>query len=296
MIAIDWGTTSFRAYRLDRSGRVLEQHSSAKGILAVEDGKFAEALHREIGDWISAGDAPIMMSGMIGSRQGWAEAPYVDCPAGFDEIAAKLREVRWNTRRAWIAPGVTCRDASGVRDVMRGEETQILGVLHELPAGEQRICMPGTHSKWVTVKDGRIERFSTHMTGEVFAVLRHHSILGRMMTVKDTGTDIAAFEQGVVRSAQPGGLLHHLFGVRARGLFGELDEKQSASYLSGILVGHELRAALGDIRHAWLLGSAQLAQVYRYAAKAMGINVTTLDPNAAMRGLHRLSEYAPKHG
>ncbi|MEX0959399.1 MAG: 2-dehydro-3-deoxygalactonokinase [Burkholderiales bacterium] len=291
MIAIDWGTSSFRAYRLDARGKVVEQHSSAKGILAVNNGQFAEALQREIGDWIAAGDAPIMMSGMIGSRQGWAEAAYAECPAGFEEIASRMCEVRWGERRAWIAPGLTCRDGSGVQDVMRGEEMQIMGILDELQEGEQRICMPGTHSKWVTVKERRILRFSTYMTGEVFAVMRNHSILGRMMMEKDTETDGAAFDAGVARAGEPGGILHHLFGVRARSLFGELDEKQSMSYLSGILVGHEMHSAREDARHVHLLCTPQLATLYRRAAEIIGITTSTLDPNAVAHSLYRLSTF-----
>ena len=180
---------------------------------------------------------PVVMSGMIGSRQGWVEVPYAACPAGLDEIAAGMRKVAWNRGEAWIAPGLTCRDEAGIPDVIRGEETQILGVLDQLGAGRHTICLPGTHSKWVEVENSRIVRFSTHMTGEAFAVFKAHSILGRMM--KDGVTDQDAFADGVRRSADGGGMLHHLFGVRSRGLFGELQESASASYLSGLLIGHE---------------------------------------------------------
>jgi 2-dehydro-3-deoxygalactonokinase len=204
MLAIDWGTSSLRCYRLDKAGNIIDQRSSAKGILSVAEAKFAEALETEAGDWIAAGENPIVMSGMIGSRQGWTEASYAECPAGLAQIAGKLKEVRWAGNRAWIAPGLSCRDRSGVRDVMRGEEMQILGVLDELGPGEHQICLPGTHSKWVQVGSGRIERFRTHMTGEVFAVLKAHSILGRMM--KGEEIDEAAFLDGVARSGESGGL------------------------------------------------------------------------------------------
>ncbi len=220
MIAIDWGTTSFRAYRLDAAGAILDTRAAAAGILSVANGDFAAVLEQYAGDWIDEGETLIVMSGMIGSRQGWIEVPYANCPAGLAEIAAGLRKVQWHRGEAWIAPGVTCRDAAGVPDVMRGEETQILGCLEQLGAGRHLICLPGTHSKWVEVEDGRILHFTTHMTGEAFAVFKGHSILGRMM--KDGASDRAAFADGVRRSADAGGLLHHLFGVRARGLFGEL--------------------------------------------------------------------------
>src|SRR5574341_2278641 len=155
--------------------------------MQIEGGRFAEALESQVGEWLAAGEKPVVMSGMIGSRQGWLEAPYANCPAGAAEIAAGMREVRWGGRRAWIVPGLSSRDSTGVPDVMRGEETQILGVLDQLPAAAW-ICLPGTHSKWVEVRGERIVRFSTHMTGEVFATLKEHSILGRMMC--DAATDL----------------------------------------------------------------------------------------------------------
>lgn len=276
MIAVDWGTSSFRAYRLGKDGEIVESRAAPVGILSVAPGKFPETLESQIGGW---DEAPIVMSGMVGSRQGWVEAPYVPCPAGFAEIAAALKEVRWKNRRAWIVPGVSCRDAAGVPDVMRGEETQILGC-----GVEGTICLPGTHSKWVEVKGGRIERFSTFMTGEVYAVLKQHSILGRMM--QDGKPDAGAFADGVRRSGEAGGLLHHLFGVRTRGLMGELGPAASSSYLSGLVIGHELRSQ--DAKQLSLLGTPELAALYQQAAAALGIETRTLDPAAAVRSLYRL--------
>lgn len=289
MIAIDWGTSSFRAYRLDGTGRILEMRSSPQGMLSVENGKFDAVLEAQAGDWIAAGDGPVVMSGMIGSRQGWLEVPYGVCPAGFEEIAAGMRKVTWTGGTAWIAPGLTCRDESGIADVMRGEEVQILGVLDQLGPGAHTVCLPGTHSKWVEVTDGRIARFSTHMTGEAFAVFKAHSILGRMM--KDGATDAATFKDGVRRSADAGGLLHHLFGVRTRGLFGELADAASASYLSGMLIGHEIRSAHGARGQVHLLCSAQLAEIYGPALALQGIEAIFLDPDSVTRGLFRLAAY-----
>ncbi len=287
MLAVDWGTTSFRAYRLDSAGGVVESRSAPAGILAVEGGNFAAVLEQQAGDWIAAGDATVFMSGMIGSRQGWLEVPYAACPAGLDEIAAGMRKVAWARADVWIAPGLTCRDDAGVPDVIRGEETQILGILDRLGTGRHTICLPGTHSKWVEVENGRITHFSTHMTGEAFAVFKGHSILGRMM--KDGDTDRRAFADGVHRSADSGGLLHHLFGVRSRGLFGELPDTASASYLSGLLVGHEIHAAATNGRPVHLLCTAQLADVYRQALDVLGLESSTLDSNAVTRGLFRLA-------
>ena len=288
MIAIDWGTSSFRAYRLAADGAIVDKRASALGILAVKDGKFAEALETQIGDWLGAGEAPVLMSGMIGSRQGWKEAPYAACPAGLKEVAAGMVEVRWGSARsAWIAPGLSCRDAQGVPDVMRGEETQILGALEQVSARSPWICLPGTHSKWVKIEGGRIVRFATYMTGEVFAVMKAHSILGRMM--KEAKLDPVAFESGVLRAREPGGLLHHLFGVRARGLFGDLPDEDSASYLSGLLIGHELAAIPRLNDTVYLLGAPELTHLYTEALKSYGVDTRILDPDAVVRGLFRLA-------
>ena len=287
MLAVDWGTTSFRAYRLDPNGAIADSRSAPAGILSVKDGNFAAVLDQHAGDWIAAGEGPVVMSGMVGSRQGWLEVPYANCPAGLEEIAADMRKVTWNGREAWIVPGVTCRDEAGIPDVIRGEETQLLGVLDSLGPGRHTICLPGTHSKWVQAEAGRITRFATHMTGEAFAVLKAHSILGRMM--KDGVEDDGAFVDGIRRSAGSGGLLHHLFGVRSRGLFGELPDTASASYLSGLLIGHEIRAARSEAETVHLLCTPQLAAVYRLALETVGVRSSVLDPTAVTRGLFKLA-------
>jgi 2-dehydro-3-deoxygalactonokinase len=287
MLAVDWGTTGFRAYLLDGGGRILDSRSAAAGILSVKDGAFAAVLEAHAGDWMADGAAPTVMSGMIGSRQGWIEVPYVSCPAGLREIAAGVRKVEWNGRCAWIAPGLSCRDEAGVPDVMRGEEMQILGALGQMGPGRHTVCLPGTHSKWVEVDDGRITGLATHMTGEAFAVMKAHSILGRMM--KDGAADAAAFEDGVRRSGEAGGMLHHLFGVRARTLFGELSDGASPSYLSGLLIGHEIRAARNRAGRVHLLGTTQLGEAYRQAFTVLGIESRTLDPEAVTSGLFQLA-------
>ena len=293
MIAIDWGTSSFRAYLLDAAGGIVDSRSAPAGILSVENGKFAQVLEQHAGDWIDAGETHVVMSGMIGSRQGWLEVPYADCPAGLEEIAAGMRKVAWKRAEAWIAPGVTCRDEAGIPDVIRGEETQILGCMERLgAAGRHTICLPGTHSKWVEVENGRIVDFATYMTGESFAVYKGHSILGRMM--KEAAPDREAFAGGVRRSGDAGGLLHHLFGVRSRQLFGELPDTASASYLSGLLIGHEIRAARKGAEKVHLLCTPALAEVYRQAFDAVGMESSTLDANAVTHGLFRLASQLQK--
>lgn len=297
MIAVDWGTSSFRAYLLDASGRIAETRSAPSGIMAVAEGGFPRTLEGQLGDWI--GKTPIVMSGMVGSRQGWREVPYAECPAGAAEIARGLTSVVWGEgRRAWIAPGLSCRDESGVPDVMRGEETQIIGALDDLPPGESTICLPGTHSKWVRVRDGRILSFATAMTGEAFAVLRRHSILGRLMPPEEAsdagGEDDAWFQSGLRRAGDAGGLLHHLFGARTRGLFGEIPAASLAAYLSGILIGRETTdlAPTGGLVH--LIGAKQLVALYDRALRAGGRQTRILDTDCVARGLFLLASQLPK--
>lgn len=288
MIAVDWGTSSLRAYLLGPAGEIVARRESPSGILAVRDGHFAETLLGHVSPWIEAGDRTILMSGMIGSRQGWKEAPYVKAPASATEIAAALVAVEVASGlRAWLVPGVMAFTPEGVPDVMRGEETQILGASHVLGMGSHLLCLPGTHSKWVTVEDGVITSFRTSMTGEVFAVLREHSILGRTMG-PGGGFDAAAFDAGLRRAGDPGGLLHHLFGVRARTLAGELPGETSGDYLSGILIGHELGSSPGE-HTIHILGAPTLAQRYVHACRVLQRDCRLLDADAAATGLWHLA-------
>jgi len=283
MIAVDWGTSSFRAYRVDTDGRIIDRRSAARGILSVAPGEFAAVLSEEIGAWLDHETSAVFMSGMIGSRQGWKEVPYLPCPVDLDTIARACAEVDWDRgRRVFIAPGLSCRDAQGVPDVMRGEETQIIGAIDEL-GPDAVVCLPGTHSKYVRVRDRRIVDFTTHMTGEAFGVLWRHSILGRLGDTEAVDDD-TAFDAGVDRSADGQGLLHHLFGVRSRGLFGEMPASSLASYLSGILIGHEIRAAAPPAPVA-VIGEAVLVRLYCRAFARCGIPSRPVAGEPAPRGL-----------
>jgi 2-dehydro-3-deoxygalactonokinase len=288
MIAVDWGTSSFRAYRLDEAGAIRERRERPRGITQVPAGRFPAVLAEEIGDWLAGGGETVILCGMVGSRQGWVEVPYCECPAGAREIASRLQPVELEGARACIVPGVCGFDVAGVRDVMRGEETQILGAMEALPEAAL-VCLPGTHSKWVRVQGARIVGFSTHFTGEAFAVLRTHSLLGRM--IEDGAPDEAAFLSGLARSAEPEGLLHHLFGVRTKALFGELSGAGGGEYLSGLLIGHELRNALAAARDApvFLLGAPGLTERYALALRALGAAPRVLDAESAVGGMRLLA-------
>jgi 2-dehydro-3-deoxygalactonokinase len=290
IIAADWGTTNLRAFRFDRDGRVVDRRTAELGILRVADGRFAKALDNMLGDWLTARPAAtVLLSGMIGSRQGWREAPYVDCPAGVDELAAEA--VSLEDRAVWFVPGLAARDAAGTPDVMRGEETQILGALDTGGCGRRLFCLPGTHAKWALVEDGRILGFRTAMTGEVFAVLARHSILGRLM--QGDAFDAAGFARGLDRADQPGGLLHHLFGVRSLGLLDEVAPTALRSYLSGLLIGHDVRhglAAADGAAPVTLVGEPALNDLYATALGRRGRAVVVTDGAlAAARGLWQLA-------
>jgi 2-dehydro-3-deoxygalactonokinase len=285
MIGVDWGTTSFRAFRIAADGGIRDRRASQRGIMNITDNRFADTLRDEIGPWLAAGENHVLLSGMIGSRQGWREAPYLPCPAGAPEIARALTDIPFDWGRVKLVPGLSAVDPAGVPEVMRGEETQIIGCLGAM-GGAGLACLPGSHSKWARVEAGRITGFTTHLTGEAFAALRGHTILGRMM--RDGGAiDPGRFEQGVARAADPGGLLHHVFGARTLALTGRMAESETASYLSGILIGHEVRAALAGARDlvVQLIGAPDLTALYARAVAACGSYAERHDGEAAARGL-----------
>lgn len=287
MIGIDWGSSGCRAYLLATDGQILDNRSAACGITTLTPAEYPAVLRREIGDWLEGGSQLVLLSGMVGSRQGWQEAGYVDCPAGLEDLPGQLHPVDIEgPHRAFIVPGVGCRTAHGLPEVMRGEEMQVFGLVGE--GEDAELCMPGTHSKHVMVRGGRIATFTTAMTGEVFALLRRHGLLAATLAADDAADfDAAAFRAGLMRSGEPGGLLHHLFGVRTRRLFDELAASAGADYLSGILIGHELRGT------AWqggvtIVGAPELAARYRFAFELLGVAAAVAPEHAAASGLYRL--------
>ncbi len=291
MIGVDWGTTSFRAFRIARDGTIRDRRAGLRGILNVPNNRFSDTLREEIGPWLAAGENHVLLSGMIGSRQGWKEAPYLPCPAGAPEIASALVGIEFDWAQVKLVPGLSATDEAGVAEVMRGEETQVIGVLDAM-GGSGLACLPGTHSKWVRVEDRRITGFTTHMTGEAFGALRGYTILGRMM--REGPSDGAPFDAGVRRSGDPGGLLHHIFGARAEVLAGRLVETDAAAYLSGILIGHEVRSALvgapGVVVH--VIGAPELTALYSRAIAAQGGFPERHDGEAAARGLVLIGGHA----
>ena len=273
LISVDWGTSNFRAYLADSDGTILAERESPSGILAVEGGKFADVLRAEIGSWVEThGPLPVMMSGMIGSRQGWVETPYVRCPAGIPEIAQALTAFEVDgIGTVHLVPGLDHIPENEPPDVMRGEETQIIGAMGSAPQ-DTLFVHPGTHSKWATVLGGVITGFRTYMTGEVFAALKDHTILGRLMT--KSPSDGSGFMRGIeaARKGGPAGnLLHQLFSVRTLGLFDQLPGGELSEYLSGLLIGSEITAAARPGQAITIFGSGELTARYGRAAEALGL-------------------------
>ncbi|MGK7861770.1 2-dehydro-3-deoxygalactonokinase [Falsiroseomonas sp. E2-1-a4] len=284
MIGVDWGTTSLRAYRIGAAGEPLARIDRPGGILTVAEGGFPAALREAIGPWLEAGETRILLCGMVGSRQGWVEAPYLRCPAGPAEIAAATIRIPFDGAEIRLVPGLTTEDAAGIPDVMRGEETKLVALAETIGTG--LACLPGTHSKWAKLEGGRVTGFVTHMTGETFAALSQHTILARTST---DGPDVPeAFARGVARARQPGGLLHHLFGARSLHLMGGLAQAETRSFLSGLLIGHEIAAAAQGVTHVHLAGAAGLAGLYAAALAQSGITVTRHDPDLVAAGLRHI--------
>ena len=285
LVGVDWGTTTLRVARIDAAGNAIEERSLPHGILSVAPGGFPAALADACGDWLR-GNALVLVCGMAGSQQGWVEAPYCACPAGFADIVARLHWVE--PGRIAIVPGMSC-EHSGVPDVMRGEETQVFGALSLLGTQDATLVLPGTHSKWVRARAGRIEAFSTFMTGEVFALLRNHSILARTMTanMQDDVFDEPAFDEGVQHALRIGNLLATAFSVRTRALFERIAPAAAPSYLSGLVIGEELRSQQLDAStHAVVIvANPGLARRYEVGLRLLGVRARSTGSQATWRGL-----------
>jgi 2-dehydro-3-deoxygalactonokinase len=242
---------------------------------------------------------------MVGSKHGWYEVPYVLAPSNVQDIAqhvVRLADVE--QARIHIVPGVQCRSLDGIPDgipdVMRGEETQILGALTMLPECAVQSCMilPGTHSKWVHVQDAMIQKFATHMTGELFALLRQHSVLGRLMCSTEQ-LDSSAFTRGVrdAKTGKENGLTHQLFAVRTLGLMDDLPPEHLSDYMSGLLIGYEIQAGLSwriqaKLQHApiVIIGDAILCARYALALSYYGFENVSVLENTAAQGLWRIEQ------
>jgi len=293
LIGLDWGTTSCRAYLIGADGEVIERQLDGPGILKVE-GHFCPWLDSMIGGWIAThGAAPVILSGMIGSRQGWKEAPYAKCPAGADDIVTALARIEWAGLSIALIPGLSTEN-DRMPDVMRGEETQIVGALALSGASEGLFLLPGTHSKWAEVRDGRIVSFRTFMTGEVFGALKDHTILGRLM--REDAVDPEAFARGVREGAalgSAGALLNRIFATRSYGLMDKLADTALSDYLSGLLIGAEVVEATRDTKApVTIIASPALAARYTDALRLTAHDSTLAPEDCVAAGHWRIARAA----
>jgi 2-dehydro-3-deoxygalactonokinase len=283
-VGVDWGTTHRRGYALAADGRCLAEHADADGMLAAR-GRFEASLETLLQALNAAGpQVRVLMSGMVGSAHGWVQAPYLSPEVPLRELGHHLLRVPGTARRVDIVPGIALKTATAV-DVMRGEETQLLGAAllgHE----DGWFLLPGTHSKWVRMAEGRVADFATFMTGELFDLLGRHGTLAAAAGAEHAGADAhhpEAFGQGL-RAGANVALSHALFGCRARVVTGALPPEQARSYLSGLLIGaewHELRRrGAGHLpATVTVIGAPHLAARHAKAAAAFGVTLQHLDPS-----------------
>jgi 2-dehydro-3-deoxygalactonokinase len=296
LLAVDWGSSALRGALLDEHGRVLEQRAASRGMLTIGAGGFADVFETTFGDWMDVAGTRCLMAGMVGSKQGWLEAPYCPCPAGLDEIVRALvrvpHAVGARARNIRLVPGLTCENR-GLPDVMRGEEVKVLGALEALGATDAVLVLPGTHSKWATVAKGRIESFATVMSGEFYALLCKHSILAKSLPADDAPFDAAAFDRGVATALDAASLMQTAFSVRTLALFERLPEAARASYLSGLVIGEELRCRplQGGVELV-LVAAPVLVERFERALARRGIAVRTLGEEVAWRGLRAIDRCA----
>jgi len=270
-IAVDWGTTNRRAYLIDSAGKKTQEFEDRKGVLSIGSGGFPDAV-AEIRQKL--GDRPLLLAGMIGSNKGWAEAPYVPCPTGIEDLAKHLT---WPGEREAIVPGISYA-GNGHADVMRGEEVQLLGAASaRMIDPDALVCHPGTHAKWCVVRHGRIQSFRTVMTGELFNLLKEHSILADLLggTVEVNDAFKAGARDGLFTEALPA----ELFSIRARVLLGQAKREDAASYASGLLIGTDVRIglALPAAAEIVVMGRPELTHLYAAAIAEAGRSATELD-------------------
>jgi 2-dehydro-3-deoxygalactonokinase len=286
LIAVDWGTTRLRAWLLNSGGAALDGLSAESGVQSVAAGGFPAAFRSACGAWLDAHPRlPVLMAGMVGSRNGWLEAPYARAPCDAAALARALCEVDAGGRAIHIVPGVDYRGEDGAYDVMRGEETMAIGA----GVTDGLICQPGTHSKWIEMKGGRMERFASFITGELYAAISA-SFVARLAEAPDA-PEMA--RDGLKAAQLKGGLTRALFQARTRVLVGDMEGAGVRPFISGLLVGAEIAGAFdlfGTARNVHLIAGEPHLTPYRAALAERGCAATVLEPEKAfIAGLHRLA-------
>lgn len=295
LIAVDWGSSSFRAFLLDSNGTILDKVTSDQGILVSDQGSdHGEILASNCAAWTKQyGPLPTVMSGMIGSRNGWVETDYVPCPVSAKELANALVSTPSNSAIVpKIVPGVSGPGLFGKTDVMRGEEIQAIGALTNLGRSSGLVCLPGTHSKWCETRDSKIQSVATYMTGELFALVSKTSSIGSLISGAEFHEE--SFLKGCETGQNNAVLANALFSVRADALLGNLNSKSPSSYLSGMLIGQELSAATDGLSPndpIIVVGNDTLTHRYGIALASMGLSSEPLDSDTAfLTGIALLSQ------
>ena len=286
-VAVDWGTSSFRLWLTGSDGAVLAERRSAEGMTTAAAIGFADVLARHLEAVSAPAGLPVIVCGMAGARQGWVEAGYVDVPATLGAIPTAAVRVPDTAADIRILPGLAQRDPARP-DVMRGEETQLLGALAAFPNGHRLVCMPGTHSKWVHIAGDAVTRFSTFMTGELFEAVASHTILRHSITEADAvdgGSD--AFQQAVTDVVRDPALASNLlFGARSGALLHGLAPADAKAHISGTLIGLEIAGALDGAEPGTpvtLVASGSLGTLYESALETAGVEPVVVDADAAVR-------------
>ncbi|HWT63539.1 MAG TPA: 2-dehydro-3-deoxygalactonokinase [Ochrobactrum sp.] len=291
----DWGTTRFRLWTLDMDGNVLDESRGDDGLLHAKEAGFEAILERHLAQIDAPDDLPVVICGMAGSRTGWIEAPYMSLPAGLDGIVAAA--VRVPARRhVLMLPGVARRN-DDAPDVMRGEETKLLGLVHR-GTRDAVVVMPGTHAKWVQIADGKLNDYRSFMTGELFALLKEKSVLaGALEGAEPVDPQSAAFAAGVKSSLETPELISNaLFTVRAGWLVHDYKPSDQLARLSGLLIGLEVaggRTLFGELKQVLLLSDGMMGALYASALEIAGINVNRIEADELVRdGLFMAARHA----
>ena len=294
-VAVDWGTSSFRLWLIGFGGEVLSSSRGAEGMLVAAKTGFRDVLAKHLAAVSAPDDLPVIVCGMAGARGGWVEAGYIDTPASLSAICTGAKVVSGETRDIRILPGLAQRDATHP-DVMRGEETQLLGAVDSFGSAEGIVCMPGTHSKWVSISNQTVIGFSTYMTGELFDVITHHSILSAAINGADPlSPENPAFVRAVQgMAAHPGRLTSQLFGARSGQILHGLSATESVAHISGSLIGAEIAGATegsSSIGPIVLVATGRLQSLYERAFGVLGLHSVTIDADeAVIRGLAKAAK------
>ena len=301
-IAVDWGAHIFRAALIAPDGEILDELAEPRGVLSFKKGEFAAYLIAACAGFVRAGGHFYLISGMVGSKNGLAEVPYCPCPADAAQIAAKAL---WVVKdRIAIVPGVR----SDFDDVMRGEETQVLGAASVLGITDGLMVLPGTHSKWVSLENGAIVGFNTFMTGEFYNLLLTHSTLSQSThstapsapftastLTNPSPLETSAYLQGIEHATRSESLLNTAYSVRVKSLFGQMEPAQAASYLSGLVIGEELISMqLEPGSEVVVVGTQAMSERYRLALDHLGVRARILGTQTAWAGLHKIYQHIRK--